>query len=220
MSAPPFQWVESFFGNTDLVKREKMQIAPSLSVVRGQLLKLDANGKLALATDTAVVDYVAAEDGTSTSTSATFIKVSHAGKGLAIWEAPLQLITGTTDPFCTVAGSTTTAVFACTAGVDQDMVGGIVHFPLLGKTRKITANVYSGGNCTVTFIEPLDGATATTDKIRVNIFGRGDKLIQLDNTAPSLGIGGAVIADKTGGKVTCYEIDMDKKVGRFTFNPS
>lgn len=216
MAGRNFTWFESFFGNTDVRTRVKHQIAPSLTVLKGQPLTIGANGKLALSTAAQVVDYIAEEDAISLSTSLTSIPVISAGKGFGVWTSPLQLITGTTDPNCTVAGSTTTATFACTAGSTNDMIGGLVYFPLSGEVRKITANTYSGGNCTITWIEPIATAPTTSTPIRVNVFGHGDKAIQLRSTGGA--IGGGLIGDKTGGKITCYEISMSNSTGYFTFN--
>jgi len=220
MAGEAFKWVISFFGNTDYTKQQKVLLAPSQTIVRGQLLKLDTAGRATAATSAAVVDFVADEAATSTSTSATYIRVKHAGKGLAIWETALSLITGASDVLCTVAGSTTTATFACTAGSSNDMIGGEIYIPSTGELRRITANTYSSGNCTVTVVTPFADAPTTSTYVRVSAIGPGDKAVQLDQSNPSTLIGGAVIGDKTGGKVTCHEIDLIKKVGRFTFNPS
>lgn len=220
MAGQAFKWIESFFGNTDCVKRQKVLMAPSQAIVKGQALKLDTSGRVTAATSAAVVDFIAAEDATSTSTSNTYMKVISAGKGLDIWEAGLNLITGATDVLCTATGSTTTATFACTAGSSSDMIGGEILFVLTGDVRRITANTYGGGNCTVTFVTPLTYTPGVTTTIRVSAIGPGDKLTQLDQNTPSTLVGGAVIGDKTGGKVSCWELDIKKKVGRFTFNPS
>lgn len=218
MAAPKYTWFQSFFGNTDVVARVKHQLAPSTTVAKGDALSLGANGKLSLAAVGGVVDYIAAEDATSTATSLTFIKVISAGKGLGIWKALLNLITGASDVLCTASGSTTTAVFACTAGSSNDMIGGVIYFPASGEHRKITANTYGGGNCTVTWIEPIAAATTTSTYCRVSAIGVGDKTVQL--AAAGGAPGGAAIGDKTSGKVTVYELDIINKTGYFTFNPS
>jgi hypothetical protein len=216
MAAPKFVWFESFFGNTDVRTRVKHQLAPSITVAKGDPLTIGANGKLALSTVAQVVDYIAAEGATSTATSITTIGVISTGKGFGVWKALLNLITGATDPFCTGAGSTTTAVFLTAGGSSNDMIGGVVYFPLTGEVRKITANTYSSTTATITWIEPVAVATSTTTVLRVSVLGVGDKAIQLSATGGNAG--GALIGDKTGGKLTCYELDIINSTGYFTFN--
>lgn len=218
MAAPKFSWFASFFGNTDVFTRVSHQLAPSITVLKGQALTLGANGKLALSTVAQVVDYIAMEDATSTATSITRIKVVHAGKGLAIWKSQFTPLTGATDPYCTSAGTTTTAIFLTAGGSDSDMIGGVLYFPDSDEVRRITANTYASTTMTATWVEPLTAATTTSTHVRASIFGIGDKAIQMEATGG--GVGSSVIGKKTGGKLTCYEQDLKNNTAYVTFNPS
>lgn len=216
MAGPKFEWFASHFGNSDVVSRVKYQIAPSITVLKGQPLTFGANGKLALSTVAQVVDAIAGEDATSTATSITKISIKNR---IGLWKSILACITGaTTDPFCTAAGSTTTAKFLTAGGTTGDMIGGIVYFPLTGEIRVITANTYSSTEATVTWVEPIAVATATTSVIRVSILGPGDKTAQLAATGGA--VGGALVADKTSGKVAVYEVDIVSRSLYSTFNPT
>lgn len=212
-----FTYWGSYFGNSDLDVGFNKQIAASATVLKGQPLTLAAIGKLGLSTVAQIVDYIWDDaDTTSTSTSLTTGKVIPAGKGVVIWKAALNLITGASDVLCTVTGSTTTATFACTAGSSNDMIGGVIYLPYSDEPRLISANTYSGGNCTVTWIEPVAVAPTTATYIRVSCIGPGDKAVQLSATGGTAG--GAVIADKTGGKLSVFRLKLSEKYGLFTFN--
>lgn len=200
-----FTFIRSRDGNTDII-RDDLQLKVSGVAAVGDLLEF-ASGKLQRCNAQAdTPEYVAVEAATATSTSLTTLKVIEVGRSV-FQTAITPLINDVTAS----SGSTTTAVFTMGAGSSDDLVGGTIYIKELDAHRIISANTYGGGNCTVTFIEPLTRAVASGDTVRLVPFGPGTRALKLDSSNPHSTVSVA-IADITGGSARVRKVDLKKKV--------
>ena len=208
-----FRYIKSRAGTTD-VARKKLQIAASATVAKNDALEF-VDGKLKrvnAATDSP--KYIAGEDATATATSITKIHVIDCAESMSLFEVDFTpLINGTA---CNSNSTATQVVVALTDGTTDDLKGGLVYIPELNETRIITGNTYSSNVVTITVAEAFSTAPTTTHTCRVVPFGFGTTALKLHASNMHNAISSA-IADITGGKVSIYDVDMEKKVATVFF---
>jgi hypothetical protein len=218
MAVVAFRYFKSLSGEIDTIR--ELELAPSLVVLRGDLLKM-VNGKLALVdTDTDKPDYVARVDVTSTATGGEKAEVAPALRGEGVWKTN---ISATFSGVAVAAGSSTTAAEITAAAVlISTFIGGLMYCVELNEVRVITANTATGGGgagagnviftATVPFSQTTLGKT-----VRVIAAGLSDIAVKLDATTPRRGINVAV-AGVSGGNTTIYDVDMSKLEAQVVFN--
>jgi hypothetical protein len=202
-------------------------MGPSVTMLKGDALKLDTTGRLILCTATDKALYISAQAMTSTagtagnSTDFSRPLVFPAGKGLVPYEVDLALLLDAV--IAASAGSTVTCILPCGAGSTNDLIGSVVYSYATDEHRLITANTYGGGNVTITVLEPWTSAYAAPagDKFAVNSFGPVDAALNFGGTRVAGGVAPGVAGTlaRTGGNITCISVSVSKKVAVVTFNP-
>lgn len=188
------------------VRYDHLELAPSLSVVKGDALKL-SNGKLALCGTTDKAQFVADEDKVSGAADIVKIRVIPTLHGLALFNLKISPIakdvsaTGTTSQI-KIADDITGD------GTDNDMRGGIVRVVSTGERRIITGNTYSGGVNTLAFSQPLKAALAVGDDVELVLFGPGLATVRF-NGEDSIVIND--VAGMAGGNIGIFDVSDDLK---------
>lgn len=210
-----FTWIKSLFGNTDIAHPRKLRLAPSKTVLKGDMLAF-SNGKLDFIAAGGTPDYQALEDKTSTANSVTEIWVKPVVKLVDIFEVPLTPVVNGT--YCNSNSTATQVLVALADGSSSDLVGAIVYIVELNEWRIITANTYSSNVVTITVNEAFSIAPTTTHRAYVFNIGFGSNAVKADATTPQRGIGNAR-ADASGGKLVVFDMEPKNKTAHVMFKP-
>lgn len=174
----------------------------SLTITDGDALVMSA-GKLALAgSGTTLIDFIACETYTSGATEYKEpLLLPFAGNDLV---CEIKITPLFNNVACAANGSTTTAVIAQAGYSGSELVGGTIYIAKTRQQRVITASsATSGGNVTVTWIEPINVATASGDLVSIVPFGvKGDPKLASQSTVDTS------LANKTGGPFYVTKIDL------------
>ena len=135
------------------------------------------------------------------------------------------IVLGTQFPLATFDGTaansnTTTNVIKFTgAGSTNDFNGGQVYVNETGQQYTIINDTVSGGVHTLTIAPAATVAVTTGNTLRVVPWGPGYVGgVKLQATNPQQGISVAV-ADKTGGPIYIYTVDLSKRIAYVRFLP-
>ncbi|MBS1586949.1 MAG: hypothetical protein JSS82_15545 [Bacteroidetes bacterium] len=178
-------------------------LAASQTVNDGDAVKL-ASGKVTPCTSSDTqADFIVQESKTSGATDIVMPLMIAARRNarFKIGITPLH------NEAAAVSGTSTTVVIAQSGYAGSELVGGVVYIKEQNAHRVISASsATSGGNITITFIEPLAVAPSAGNKVSTVPFGiNGDPKFLAKNTIDT------ALANKTGGAVNVMQIDLKNK---------
>lgn len=136
---------------------------------------------------------------------------------------PLTLVTqfalATIDGTACNANSTANNVLVTAAGSTNDYNGGTLYCNETGQQFYITNDTVGGGVHTFTIAPTPAVALTTGNTVRVVPWGPGYVSgVKLQSSNPQQGISIAV-ADKTGGPLFIYNVDLSKRIAYVRFQP-